>query len=179
MSNEKSTTAQSNTSKSAPKAAPPKVNFKAPAGFVDQNADVVGFYDPEVEPVIHFVPIEAVLSDSNLDETKVSILIFGKLTEPCKLVETVKSGNVVSGAKGDMVGIWAKPGMRALRNLGGEPVIMYPDGERDTGKPNKMIAYKVLAAKKAGKLPIVEDRRDKSKNTETWLDARHGETAPF
>jgi len=154
-----------------------KVDFKAPAGFTDQNSDVVGFYDPEVEPVIHFIPIEAVLSDSQLDDSKASILIFGKLTEPIKLVETSKSGNVVQGKKGDMVGIWGKPGMRALRNLAGEPTIMYPDGERPTGKPNPMSVYKCLAAKKSGRLPIVEDRRDKSKSAETWLDARGGDTA--
>jgi hypothetical protein len=161
------------------KPAAPKVDFKAPAGFVDQTSDVVGFYDPEVDPVIHFVPIEAVLSDSQLDDSKVSILIFGKLTEPMKLVETAKSGNVVQGKKGDMIGIWAKPGMRALRNLANEPTIMYPDGERNTGKPNPMAVYKILAAKKSGKLPIVEDRRDKSKSAETWLDVRGGDTAAF
>jgi hypothetical protein len=56
---------------------------------------------------------------------------------------------------------------------------MYPDGQRDTGKPNPMIAYKTLAVKKGSKLPIVEDRRDKSKSAETWLDKGRGEPAPF
>lgn len=175
-----STTTQSAKTKDKTKAAaPPKVNFKAPAGFVDQAQDVTGFYDTEVDPVIEFIPIEAVLSDSNLDESKVSILIFGKLIKPCKLVETSKSGNVVQGNKDDMIGIWAKPGMRALRNLCGVHVIMYPDGERDTGKINPMVVYKTLAQKKGTKLPVVEDRREKSANAETWLDKGRGEPAAF
>jgi hypothetical protein len=171
-----STTAQS--TKSKPNAAP-KVSFKAPEGFSDQNQDVVGFYDQEVEPVIEFVPIEAILSDSNLDESKVSTLIFGKLVKPTKLVETSKSGNVIEGKKGDLVGIWGKPGMRALRNLCGEHVIMYPDGQRETGKPNPMTVYKCLAAKKGSRLPVVEDRREKSKNADAWVEAGKGTSDAF
>jgi hypothetical protein len=165
--------------KPAGKAADIKVEFKAPTGFVDQTQDVVGFYEPSIEPIIKFIPIEAVLSDSQLDDSKVSILIFGKLTDPCRLVETSKSGNVVEGKKGDMVGIWGKPGMRSLRTLAGEATIMFPDGKLDTGKINAMTVYRVLAQKKGGVLPIVEDRREKSRSATTWLDVRKGDDGAF
>jgi hypothetical protein len=175
---EKATSAAKSTVK--PATTKSKVSVEVPKGFTDQSLDVVGFYDPDVQADIQFVPNEAVLSDSTIEPRKVSILVFGTLVEDCKLVETSKSGNVIEGKKGDSVGIWAKPGMRALRNLAGVHVVMYPDGEKDTGKPNPMTLFKVLAAKKGSKLSITEDRRDKSKAAETWLDVKtSGEANQF
>jgi hypothetical protein len=145
---------------------------QAPKGYTDQSADVVGFYDEEIQSTIHFKPIEAVLSDSTIDASRTSILIFGELVEPCELIENAKTGNVVHGKPGDMIGVWAKPGMRGLRNLCNTPVYMYPEGEKEVGKPNPMKIYKTMATKKTTLVPIVEDRRDKSKHNATWLDPK-------
>ena len=181
------TTTQSNGSKSQSKGKPAitnkgadiKANFKAPEGFTDQSQDIVGFWDMEIEPAIQFIPNEAVLMDSDLDETKYSVLIFGTLVAPCKLKQDSKSGNIIDGKKGDVIGIWGKPGMRALRNLQGVHVVLYPDGVKATGKPNPMTVFKVLAKEKGGHLPVVDDRRDKSASQETWLDIKKGGPAAF
>jgi len=154
-------------------------DFKAPAGFVDQAQDVVGFYDIDTEAVIQFIPREATLMDGSIDAVKTSILIFGELVAPCKLMESSKSGNVIQAKAGEQVGVWAKPGMKALRNLAGVHVVMYPDGTKDVGKGNPMTVFKVLAKAKGAKLAGVEDRRDKSKGQETWLDKNIEGPTPF
>jgi hypothetical protein len=134
-----------------------KVDYALPAGFTNQSNDVVGFYDPDVEAVIQFEPREAVHADSNIDVNKVSTLIFGMLVAPCKLVESSKTGNVVDGKKGDLVGVWYKPGMKGLRDLCGVHVIMYPAGEKEVGKPNPMVEYVTASKSKGTRLPITED----------------------
>jgi hypothetical protein len=156
-----------------------KVDYALPAGFTNQSNDVVGFYDPDVEAVIQFEPREAVHADSNIDVNKVSTLIFGTLVAPCKLVESSKTGNVVDGKKGDLVGVWYKPGMKGLRDLCGVHVIMYPAGEKEVGKPNPMVEYVTASKSKGTRLPITEDRRDKSKQVATIFDTAPNTPAPF
>jgi hypothetical protein len=150
-----------------------------PKGYTKQSTDVVGFYDEEVQDEIHFIPLEAVHQDSSLDERKVSTLIFGKLVDPCRLTESAKSGNVVQGKVDDIVGVWYRPGMRDIRMLGGVPVFMYPDGIKDTGKPNPMKKYSCNSVSKGKRIVIIEDRRDKSKGISTDFDAPDGGPAPF
>lgn len=174
-----------NTTKAAssPKAATTtasKAAFQVPKGMQRVSSDVVGFYDPKIaQQDVHFIPREAVLMDGNAEAHKPSMLIFAELVSPCKIVETSKSGNIIDGKPGDMIGIWGKPGMKDMRDCCGEPVFMYPDTVKDTGKPNPMQVFAVHASKRTARIPISEDRREKSKSADTWLDVPKDGPAPF
>jgi hypothetical protein len=158
-------TTESGFDDSIPKYTPPK-------DWLEETTDVVGFYSDEVQPDIHFTPVEAVLMDSEkFDKKRPNVLVFARLNKPCKLIAGKgDEKHVVQGNVGDRIGIWAKPGMRAMRNLCGTEVFMHPAGLKDVGKGEPMKVYK-LFKKAPGKLiPVVEDRRDKSRHTPTFLD---------
>jgi hypothetical protein len=177
------TPATTKDNNSKPKKAPAPVSkpkHELPKGFTDQSSDIIGFYDPDHQEAIHFIPKEAILQDSKLDPKKVSILIIGELVADCQLAPGGEdTGEVIDGKSGDQIGIWAKPGMRSLRNLAGAEVYMYPDGAKDTGKPNPMTVFKIGAKTRGEKLPVIEDRRDKSRLVETWLDINIKEKTKF
>src|ERR671922_1693571 len=81
--------------------------YQAPEGYVDQSSDLVGFWNPAEGP-LHFIPRSAKLVDSQLDKTKVSILIVGELMQPTDL--TAADGDMsVHAKRGDLVGVWGKP----------------------------------------------------------------------
>src|SRR6516165_7871145 len=50
-----------------------------PSGYQKQSTDIVGFWDQESSPAIHFIPLEAKVFDSQLDKSKPSTLVIGKL----------------------------------------------------------------------------------------------------
>ena len=137
-------------------------------GFDEISLDLVGFYDfKDGENTIFFVPIDVILMDGNIKKDNPAALIRARLTKPCKVKTAVKDGKeIIHANKGDLVGIWYKPGMRALANCAGIECQMYQEGSTDTGMPSEMLNFKI--AKKHGaegrKLPIAEDRRDKSRN---------------
>jgi hypothetical protein len=135
-----------------------EVDIKAPAGYQEQSGDISGFWTGA--GAIHFIPRFVRMFDSSIDKLKTSTLLVAELVEPCKEIGKVgDDGTVISCAKGDLVGIWTKPGMRALGNLAGIPVFMYADGEIDTGKPNPMVTYKIMSKSKGLKLPVDGDYR--------------------
>lgn len=160
------------------------------ADFEERGGDVVGIWSGDPQKAgnpCHFIPIDCVMGDSKkFDKTKPSILIFGKLCSECLL--TIKSddeddedSDEVIGKPGDLIGVWFKPGMAALKNLGGVEVLLDykrdEDGamlEKDIGKGNPMKLYSVKSKTPGGRLQVRADRREKSKNTPTFLD----DTAP-
>jgi hypothetical protein len=137
--------------------------FKPPAGYTEQSSDIVGFWDGS--GAIHFIPRFVRMFDSNIDAKKSSTMLIAELVDPCQVDkpgdEKVKE-KVLAG-KGQQIGIWTKPGMSALKNLGGVPVYMYEEGEKDTGKPNPMKLYKVMSKGRGQRLPIEGDFRKFSK----------------
>lgn len=169
----KATQSKNNTAPQ-PQARKPKRDLPASAkGYKEQGDDLVGFYAPDVEgatELLHFIPLEARLTDSKLDSTKPSILVIASLVDETILVTKDEGGAaLIVGKPGERFGVWAKPGMRALRKLAGQRVIMYPEGERDTGKGNPMKLYKILAAEVGEPLPITDDLRKESKHVATFL----------
>jgi hypothetical protein len=145
----------------------------APEGFITQSDDVVGYWNPEEAP-IRCIPRTAKLFDGNIEKSKPSILLIVQLTAPC-VVNLKKEEGEVEGEKfiakiGDMVGIWGKPGMRAIRDLCGVEVWMRMSGEKDTGKPNPMKLFDVKAQGKGTRIVISDDTRKESKGVKTWMD---------
>lgn len=149
-----------------------------PAGYEERGADIVGFWKPEHQRAIHIIPIEAKLFDGDQDKSKPSILIFAKLVESAVLINS--DGDKTTGNPGDMIGVWGKPGLRALRNLAGIPCFIFPSGEKDVGKGNPMQLFKVGSKGIGKRLQIVEDMRIKSRQVATWLDDNASSAeAPF
>src|SRR5258708_2667249 len=106
-----------------------------PQGYQEQSADIVGFWDNELSRTIHFVPLEVKVFDSQLEAIKPSVLIEGRLVDAATLA-LPKDRGTVSAKSGELVGVWYKPGMKALKNLAGVSVFMFEHGELQTGKPN-------------------------------------------
>lgn len=149
-----------------------------PAGFELRTSDIVGTWHVDSGPV-QFIPSHAVVGDGKrFDATKPSLLIFGKLTAPCKVVtkgddDADDEKSVIDAKKGDLIGVWAKPGMKEIANLCGTEVFLcrFPGGDIDTGKGEKMKAYRVASKEAPNKLiPITADRRDKAVGNRTFLD---------
>jgi hypothetical protein len=135
--------------------------YQIPAGYTEQSSDIVGFWDGQ--GAIHFIPRFVRMFDSNIDRAKTSTLLIATLVDPCKVVKPGGDEEEVLANKGMQIGIWTKPGMAALKNLGGQSVYMYEDGEKDTGKPNPMKLYKVMSKGQGQKLPVEGDFRKFSK----------------
>lgn len=152
------------TSRVAPKVA-------APQGYEKQSTDIIGFWDPDIiageNTPIHFTPLEVKLFDSRLDSRKPSAIIVGKLIDPIPMSAPGGEDEVVECKRGDIVGVWYKPGMSAIKQLAGVGVFMYPTGEIDTGKPNPMVTYEVKSKHKGTELHVSLDGRKDSKNVGT------------
>lgn len=131
-----------------------------PEGYLNQSSDVVGFWQPD-GPALHFIPVECRMLDSTLDGDKTSTLVIGRLVKPLELV--TGDGVVADGKPGDMVGVWARPGMAALANLANVEVYMFLDSFKDVGKPSPMAVFAVMSKKKGDKLPVAKDARNKSR----------------
>lgn len=156
-----------------------------PKGYRDQSTDVVGFWNPELSEAIHFVPFGAKLLDahrSSREAPKASYIILGRLVDDAILqVKEDEEQAPIEGKAGDIVGIWYKPGMKALLRHTGHKVWMTPNGEKDVGQPSPMKLFKILSPDdaRADLLPILEDTRDKSAGLPTPFDVRRGaRTAP-
>jgi hypothetical protein len=137
-------------------------NIKVPAGYTEQSADIVGFWTGE--GAVHFIPRFVRMFDSSIDPTKSSTLLIADLIDPCEVFKVGEDEERILAGKGQQIGIWTKPGMKALGKLAGIPVYMYQEGEKDIGKPSPMKVYKVMSKGQGQKL-IVEpggDYRNKS-----------------
>jgi hypothetical protein len=144
-----------------------------PSGYQKQSTDIVGFWDQESSPAIHFIPLEAKVFDSQLDKSKPSTLVIGKLVDACAL--TTSDDEAITGQPGELIGVWFKPGMAALKDLAGVKVFMYGTGEIDTGKPNPMKTYDVHSTGKGNRLVVTDDKRDKSRGVNTLLTGAKGD----
>jgi len=156
-----------------------------PQGYKKRGIDVVGYWNPELGQ-IHCKPLAAKIFDGNIDKTKPSTLLIVQLLEPCSAV-TMKGDDededpeLVETKEGDMVGVWGKPGMAAIKTLAGEPCIIRYELD-DTGAiktkrmkkrgMNPMKCFEVLSARNPMKvIPIVEDARRESAHMQTMLAA--------
>ena len=99
----------------------------------------------------------------SIEEHKPSALIVGKLVDAISLI--TRDDEIVEALPGEQVGVWAKPGMSALKNLAGMKVFMFQDGEIDTGKPNPMKIFEVLSKGKGKPLPVTDSRKKSKAST--------------
>jgi hypothetical protein len=157
----------------------------APKGYQDQSTDVAGFWNPDLAPAIHFIPFGVKLLDANLatkKAPKASYIILGRLVDGAMLQTKEGEEQVpVEGMPGDIVGIWWKPGMKAVLHHTGHKVWMTPNGEKDVGQPSPMKLFQVLSpdSPRTDLIPILEDNRDVSASLPTPFDVRRGaRTAP-
>jgi len=154
---------------------PERVIPQAPEGYQKQSTDILGFWNPDIAPAIHFVPLEVKLFDSNIEPKKPSAIVIGKLVDPITLDAPGGEDDVTEGKPGDIVGVWYKPGMSAIKQLGGVKVFMYLTGELDTGKPNPMKTYDVLSKSKGNTLHVTLDARKESRYVETSFSGPKGD----
>jgi hypothetical protein len=156
-----------------------------PAGYLSAASDAVGFYDGDFRTdgndkgkgngvPIHFVPMHVILADSNIDKSKPSALLFGRLIDPCGAIRdgqgegAVGERPMIETKRGDVVGIWFSAGMRDLASLMGAKVYMYQQDNGSwkpiKGKPSKMKTYFIANSpdRKGEKLTVREDRRNES-----------------
>ncbi len=137
------------------------LTHEAPEGFVKQIGDTSGQW-VRLTP-LQGVVLSAKLMDSNLDEAKSTALVLVEITKPC-IVDA--DGEFRVAEPGDIVGIWYKPGMRALRWLCGQEVFIMENPKemwKDTGKGNPMITFDIRAPKRGAPMQITDDTRDKSR----------------
>lgn len=150
-------------------------------GYKKRGIDVVGFWNPELGE-IHCIPRAAKLFDSQLNKSRPSTLLIVELVDPCSAI-TAKDedgdSETVATKKGDLVGIWGKPGMAAIKTLCGEPTLIEydknPDGTikvkamKQKGM-NAMKLFSVSSAKNPMRvIPVVEDARRESAHVNTLL----------
>ncbi len=148
--------------------------------YKKRGADLVGFWSPDLGP-IHCKPLGAKLFDSNLDESKPSTLLICELVESCSAVTTKDDdeAELVPTNAGDLVGVWFKPGMAAIKTLRNEPCIIEYEREQNgdikTKKMKKkgmnpMKCFSVSSAKNPMRnIPVIEDARVNSAHHRTML----------
>lgn len=177
MSKMKNKAADDRSSERPTEATSGKRHYAAPEGYVKQAGDIVGFWNYENGP-IHATPLYVTLSDSKIDATKSSALIHCRLVDALDVDSPNSSENdeereQIHAKAGDLVGVWYKPGMVAIKQLGGVKVFMYATGEKkDVKKPSPMIVFEVLSKEKGAPLRIEADRRDKSKQVPGHFDQK-------
>jgi hypothetical protein len=137
----------------------PRQQYAMPEGYEKKTVDLVGFWNQDAGP-LHFIPRSARAFDNKVEKSKHSILIMG---------ESVGTNPVINADEerfeckaGDVIGVWYKPGMVAVKDLADVRVFMFASGEKDTGKPNPMTTYEVGSAKNGTTLYITEDFRKTS-----------------
>lgn len=143
--------------------------------LANRDEDVVGYWEPSQLP-IHCIPRTVRLFDSSIDKSKFSALITAEALSPT-VIENEKDGKTVQWLckKGDMVGVWYKPGMRGIASTAGVPTVITETGEKkDVGKGNPMTVYSVRATG-GTPLPITNDSRNKSAGMKTPFDVKQSD----
>jgi hypothetical protein len=151
---------------------------QGPEGFHQQSGDLEAYWDSaspptrttearEGSPPVLFTPLHVNLMDSKLDKEKTSTLLFCRLEAECELrvadPEDKDSIEYETFPAGTLFGIWTKPGMRALKKLGGVTVWMANAGFKEIGKPSPMCLFDIRSKEKVGEpLRVLDDRREKS-----------------
>lgn len=149
-----------------------------PKGYSKRSTDIVGFWLPEEGP-IHCIPRGVKLFDNKQDKKKPSCLIIVELVDSCVCSNSEDDDTTITVPAGSVVGVWAKAGMRAIKDCGNMKVFMFLTGEKDVGKKEPMKTFEVTASSTiASPIPILEDTRQASAREPTMFDAK-GSPPPF
>ncbi len=149
-------------------------NVPVPENWTRVSDDVKGYWDPE-KSSIRCKPLSVKLFDGQefegQDGRRPSVLIIAELTAACplKVKDDSNEWTYEKGQKGDIVGIWYKPGMRPIRRLSGVECFIQESGERDIGKGNPMKLYDVRSGtpEKGKRLLVTDDSRDETREMYT------------
>lgn len=142
----------------------------------DRQSDIVGYWDDELSP-LYCKPMHVKLFDGQIEPAKPSALASVIALAPA----LVYTGSKEQGTKktflcktGDVVGIWMKPGMRDMINCAGVPTTITYTGTKKVHKKPGMNPMKVYKVKADGgtRIPVEEDRRQKSAHVPTIFDVR-------
>jgi hypothetical protein len=142
--------------------AEPQSNGKVapPQGYAKQSLDPIGMWDGK--GAIHFIPRRVKMFDGNIEKNKPSILVIAQLLDVASLlVKNDDTGEfeTAQGNRGDVIGIWYKPGMKDLTQLCDAKVWMTFDGERNTGKPNPMKMFDIRSPGPSKRVFCTSDER--------------------
>ena len=168
-----------------------RLDAPLPDDFKKRSMDPVGFWIPKIPNGKNgFLPIRCIIQsakllDAKLDKSKPSVLLIAELTAPAPLsvkeenidddmeIIDAEKGDILIGKKGDIVGIWGKPGMRDVIPLGGVEVSIQMNPESKWKKikdrPSKMVTFDIRSAKVGTKIPIISDQRKESKDVRPWI----------
>jgi len=152
---------------------------EAPEDMRPQSDSVEGYWEDEKSAIL-CIPRFARVFDGNIVKERPSLLIVVELTAPTTVslkIEGEDEYDVFTAEKGRMVGVWGKPGMRAIKDLCGVEVWMKRSGVKNTGKGNPMITYDIRAKQLGTRIPITEDTRDYSEGVPTFLEDGYGKRA--
>lgn len=140
--------------------------FVPPEGFeLLSDGQVVGYWDPRVNPYVYVRPLHGIVFDNSLDKEKVSTLIVCEACEDTPVV--TKEGDTLA-LKGDLIGLWGKAGMRHIIMAGGTECYVAHVGEKDVGKASPMMLFKVYTKGTRNLIPLTEDKREESAEADTW-----------
>lgn len=151
----------------------------AGATLEDKRSDVVGYWASEVAP-IYCRPLHVKLFDGQLEEKKPSALLTvealaSTLCTKNKEEDSSDTKEMFVCKKGDLIGIWVKPGMRDLLNCGNVPTTITYSGTKKVHKKPGMNPMKVYAVKGGSggvRIPVEEDRREQSAGVATFFDVK-------
>lgn len=136
------------------------VQYDLPGGYEERSEDIVAFLNVDQEPV-HFTPRGVKAIDGPSEPQKSAFIIYGDyIGGPC----LDDAGLPVTPKEGARVGLWYRPGMRAIAGQSDVDCFIYLKGERDTGKVNTMKLYSVSTRVRGGPLLLTEDLRKQSKD---------------
>jgi hypothetical protein len=143
-------------------------DMELPEGGSVITGDIAGYWDSN-RSSIRFIPRSVKIFDGQIDSTKVSSLVLGELTQPCQVYTKTDAGSREYSlvTAGQMIGIWYKPGMRAIIGKCGVDCYIRQEGEKDTHKLNPMKLYTVVAGPGGSRIPIIEDSREDSQDVLT------------
>lgn len=156
------------------------LDFEAPEGASEVTGDIEGYWDYK-KSAIRCIPRSVKMFDGSKDSSKVSCLVLVELTRSIPIQFKNDDDEMVfkPGKIGDTVGIWYKPGMRAIVNKCGKEVYIKREPKKDkiTNKkvknPNPMKGFLVIAPPGGVKIPIIEDSREESAEM-----AKNGKVVP-
>jgi len=137
-----------------------------PEGFSERSDDIVGTWNSD-GPGIRCIPRFAKTFDSKLDKSKPSVLLFAELVQPCDVA--TQDGDVIEARAGEMVGIWVKPGMKAIARHRDVDTWIVVKGEKDVGKASPMKLFTVASKHEGLPLEITEDYRVQSRGAPLLL----------
>lgn len=157
-------------------------DFDVDESFAVSTGDVIGYWDPEKSACM-CIPRGVKIFDGNIDDRRPAMLLVCEATRNGIVIQRRDSKEDdwehARTKKGDMIGVWYKPGMRGILNRGGvECKILLTDKEIDTGKPNPMPVYEVKAARVGTSIPVLEDSRVESRHAKTPFTTGGGSKSP-